>query len=426
MGLDNKKRDMTPYDMSRKPIKQFPPLLLLLWGAALVSTPGLKKNKIRMEGLKPPFLVYSTHQGFSDYYIVPRMLFPQRANYVSDMEGFAAFGNEAYRAGGCIGKRRYVPDVSVMVNIRYALKKLKQTVVIFPESRHCDAGITSTLPDNLGKLAKFLDVPLVVIYSHGCYLANPFWDEERGRKVRMESTAELLYTREELRNASADEIQRRVEEKLQYDEYDWQKENCIKINSSIRAEGLHLPLYQCRECGTKGKMRSSGTDLWCEKCGKRWTLTEDGDLLSSDAGEAYNIPEWYRNERKQVDEEIADGTYKGLDIPVRVDALPNEKGFVPLGSGRLRFDQAGFYLSIDEEQKKTENYEPLFFSTGKLESLQTEYNYKKRGKCIVLSTKDCCYYVYSEDESFIVTELEFAVERYHVLSRQSVRGKNRS
>ena len=141
MGLDNKERDMTPYDMSRKPIKQFPPLLLLLWGAAFALTPGLKKNKIRMEGLEPPFLVYSTHQGFSDYYIVPRMLFPQRANYVSDMEGFAAFGNEAYRAGGCIGKRRYVPDVSVMLNIRYALKELKQTVVIFPESRHCDAGI---------------------------------------------------------------------------------------------------------------------------------------------------------------------------------------------------------------------------------------------------------------------------------------------
>ena len=426
MGLDNKERDMTPYDMSRKPIKQFPPLLLLLWGAAFALTPGLKKNKIRMEGLEPPFLVYSTHQGFSDYYIVPRMLFPQRANYVSDMEGFAAFGNEAYRAGGCIGKRRYVPDVSVMLNIRYALKELKQTVVIFPESRHCDAGITSPLPDNLGKLAKFLDVPLVVIYSHGCYLANPFWDEDRRRNVRMESTAELLYTREELRNASAEEVQRRVEEKLQYDEYAWQKENGIKINFTERAEGLHLPLYKCKACGTKGKMRSGGADLWCEKCENRWTLTEDGDLVDFDSGETCNIPEWYRQERRQVEDEIAKGTYKNLDITVKVDALPNEKGFVPMGSGRLRFSREGFYLSIDEEQKKTENYEPLFFSIRKLESLQTEYNYRKRGKCIVLSTKDCCYYVYSEDEAFIVTELEFATERYHALSLQAVRDKNKN
>ena len=416
MGLDNKQKDMTPYDMSRKPVKQFPPLLLLLWGAALVSTPGLKKNKIRMEGLKPPFLVYSTHQGFSDYFIVPRMLFPHRANYVSDMEGFAAFGNAAYRAGGCIGKRRYVPDVSVMLNIRYALRQLKQTVVLFPESRHCDAGITSTLPDNLGKLAKFLDVPLVVIYSHGCYLANPFWDEERSRKVRMESTAELLYTREELRKASADEVQRLVEEKLQYDEYAWQKENGIKIDYAERAEGLHLPLYQCRSCGTKGKMRSRGADLWCDDCKKRWSLTADGDLADSDTGELYSISEWYRQERGQVEKEIEDGTYRELDIPVKVEALPNEKGFVPMGSGRLVYNSEGFYLYLEDQYAKKEDYTPLFFSNRKQESLQTEYNYKKRGKCIVLSTKNCCYYVYSEDENFIVTELEFAVEKYHSLS----------
>ncbi len=421
MGLDNKKRDMTPFDMSRKPVKQFTPLLLLLWGAALISTPGLKKNKIRMEGLKPPFLVYSTHQGFSDYYIVPRMLFPRRANYVSDMEGFAAFGNEAYRAGGCIGKRRYVPDVYVMLNIRYALKKLKQTVVLFPESRHCDAGVTSTLPDNLGKLAKFLDVPLVVIYSHGCYLANPFWDEERTRKVRMESTAELLFTREELRKASAEEVQRLVEEKLQYDEYAWQKESGVKIKDAARAEGLHLPLYQCRACGVKGKMRSGGADLWCEKCGSRWTLTEDGELRNHDTGEIQNIPAWYMQERKQVEEEIAEGTYKGLDIPVRVEALPNEKGFVPLGTGRLLFSHEGFYLSLDEERNKSADYRPIFFPSRKLESLQTEYNYRKHGKCIVLSTKDCCYYVYSDDESFIVTELEFAAERFHAISLKDAR-----
>ena len=125
--------------MKRRPVRQSPLLMPLYYAAAALSTPGMKKTKIRMKGLKPPFLVYSTHQGFLDYFIVPRMLFPHRSNYVSDMEGFAAYGIGPYRAGGCIGKRRYVADVSVLSNIRYALKVLKQPVVIFPESRHCDA-----------------------------------------------------------------------------------------------------------------------------------------------------------------------------------------------------------------------------------------------------------------------------------------------
>lgn len=416
MGLKNKKRDMTPYDMKRRPIKQPGLLLALLWGFSKLSTAGMKITKIRMEGLKPPFLAYSTHQGFSDYYIVPRMLYPHNCNYVSDMEGFAAFGNELYRAGGCIGKRRYVPDVSVLLNVRYALQKLKQGVVIFPESRHCDAGITSNLPKNLGRLAKFLDVPLVVIYSHGAYLANPFWDEGHTRKVKMESTAELLYTAEELRAASAEEIQRRVEEKLCYDEYAYQKERGIKIKEENRAEGLHLPLYQCRSCMAKGKMRSGKTALWCEACNKRWTLAEDGELEEEATKERYDVPSWYRWERGLVREAVEKGAYKGIDVQVTVEALPNEKGFVSLGTGRFCHNGEGFVLTLDEDEGITRDAFPLKIPNRALESVQTEYNYRGKGKCIVLSTRDCCYYAYSKAEEFLVTELEFAVEEINRFS----------
>lgn len=410
MGLVNKKKDMTPFDMTRRPVRQSPLLMPLYYAAAALSTPGMKKEKIRMKGLKPPFLVYSTHQGFLDYFIVPRMLFPHRSNYVSDMEGFAAYGIGPYRAGGCIGKRRYVADVSVLSNVRYALKVLKQPVVIFPESRHCDAGITSTLPKNLGRLAKYLDVPLVIIRSHGAYLANPFWDEEHRRNVKVESTAELVYTLGELRAAGADEIQRTVEEKLSYDEYAWQKEKGIKIRGNKRAQGLHLPLYRCASCKVKGKMCSSGTELRCEACGSSWTLTEEGDLRDNGSGRSISIPEWYRGEREEVDAAVKNGSYRGIDVAVYVEALPNEKGFVPLGTGRLIHNAEGFTLTLDNDPGITLDSFPLTVPNNRLESVQTEYDYKKRGKCVVLSTQNCCYYVYSKDESFLVTELEFAVE----------------
>jgi len=187
MGLINKKKDFTPFDLKRKPIKQPLIFLTLLWGAARAATAGMKVTKIRMEGLKPPFLVYSTHQGFSDYFIVPRMLFPHNCNYVSDMEGFAAFGNGPYRAGGCIGKRRYVPDVAVLANVRYALQKLKQGVVIFPESRHCDAGITSRMPKNLGRFVHNREGFLLTLDR--CVTELEFAVEELGRVSEARSRA---------------------------------------------------------------------------------------------------------------------------------------------------------------------------------------------------------------------------------------------
>lgn len=47
------------------------------------------------------------------------------------------------------------------------------------------------------------------------------------------------------------------------------------------------------------------------------------------------------------------------------------------------------------------------------ESVQTEYNYRNKGKCIVLSTTSCCYYLYSDDQSFEPTELQFIGEKLY-------------
>ena len=236
MSLKNRSKDMTPFDMARRPVKQNPFLMPLVWGVCYVMTKmqGLDRvRRIGMDGLKPPFLVIASHQGFSDYYIAPRALFPHRASYISDMEGFAAFGNELYRQIGCIGKRRYTADLSVVRNVRYALDVLGQPVVIFPESRHCDAGVTSTLPDNLGKLIKHLGVPVAVLTANGSYLANPFWDEERTRRTKLSADIEAVFTSDDVERLPEDEIQRIIADKLRYDEYAYQWENRISIKDTF-------------------------------------------------------------------------------------------------------------------------------------------------------------------------------------------------
>ena len=423
MSLINKRKDMTPFDMTERPVKQFLPLAWLLWGASYILTArfGMKAERIGMKGLKGPFLVLSTHQGFSDYFIAPRMLFPRRANYVSDMEGFANYGKLLYRLGGCIGKRRYVSDIAVVRNIRYALFTLKQPVVLFPESRHSDAGITSNLPKNLGKLAKSLQVPLVLLTAHGSYLANPFWDESHTRKTRMSARLELVYSSDDIKRLSASEIQKTIEEKMMYDEYKWQADNHIKIDYPKRAEGLHKPLYKCLHCNTEGAMASGSTKLWCTACDTSWHLNEWGQLIpEKPSSDSIHIPDWYIWEREQVKKELINDSYRGIDIPVTVEALPNENGFVSLGSGRLIHTLSGYTLHLDcpdsELVKNSPDSFPLVIPNKTLESTQTEYNYRGKGKAIVLSTKNCCYYIYSDAPDFPVTKLEFAVEEINKLN----------
>ena len=93
--LNNKKKDMTPFDMNKKPVKQYPFLLPLIWGGAWLMTRslGLKVEKAGMEKMKPPYLVLSTHQGFSDYYIAPLAWFPTKPTMWSVLKALPHSGN---------------------------------------------------------------------------------------------------------------------------------------------------------------------------------------------------------------------------------------------------------------------------------------------------------------------------------------------
>ena len=309
MGLKNRNNDMTPFDLNEKPAKQNPLLLPIIWGASYFMTRrfGLKIDRVNMKQVKPPYLVIATHQGFSDYCIGPLALFPHRAMYVSDVEGFAAFGKSLYRAIGCIGKRRYVADIRVMRHIRNAIKD-GQSVVIYPEARHSNIGITADLPKNLGSLVKYLDVPLVILSANGSYLANPFWNEEKTRKVPIRAKLQCVLDANQVRETAPEDIQKLIEDKLSYDEYDYQHKNHILISDADRAEGLERPLYQCIRCGAKYHMSTAGAELKCNSCGAVWSLSEDGWLVADD-GERIHPPKWYLKLQENVKEELGENCY---------------------------------------------------------------------------------------------------------------------
>lgn len=390
--------DVTPFDMKIPPKKQNPFLMPVIWsGSFLMTRKNHLKIKKNLRGVKPPFLVIAAHQGFSDYYIAPLALFPHRANYVSDMEGFAAFGEWLYRSIGCIGKRRFVSDVNVLINLKKCIQR-GSIVVVYPESRHCNAGTTSYLPGNMGKLAKYLNIPVVILSAHGSYLESPFWDEEYSRRAPIIAGLECLYTKEELQNTDVDTIQDRIAQALQYDEYAWQKEHQIHLKRN-RANGLHKVLYRCPHCNTNFTMTSDEKSISCQKCLAEWKLSPLGELENKN--ETRKITSWYQWERSCAIEEWNRGEKK-ITYSVHVEALPGSKGFIDFGSGLLELNDVAFVLTLGEYR--------LIFPHRIRESVQTEYNYKGKGMCIVLSTRDNCYYLYSEDVRFNPTWIQFVAE----------------
>lgn len=412
-----KKMITTPFDRHREPPKQNPFLMPLIWALCWLLTRSgrLVIRRERMKGLRPPFLVLGTHHAFMDFYITPLALFPHRANYVSELEGFENFGEWLYRQAGCLGTRKFVNDIALVKNIKRVIDR-RGILVLYPEARYANVGTSSELPESLGKLAKLLDVPLVAVNMHGNYLQSPIWNLKKRRGARLDTTITQLFTREELRGASVGEINTRVRGALAYDEYEWQRDNRIHIDDAFRAEGLELVLYHCPHCGALFEMRTRGAEIFCAGCGFRRRMTGLGELESvgvntpEEPAGFTHIPDWYEWQRRQVNAEIDEGRYF-LDTRVRVESLPNAKNFIDLGEGRLRHSPEGFALTVTgygEAGEKT-----LRFTPAAMPSLHTEYDYRGKGQCITLSTLDNTYFLFPLEPGFNATRIQFATEHIH-------------
>lgn len=408
--------DKKPFDRDRVPPKQnlflFP--LMLLICKILTSKNKLKIDKHNMEGIKPPFLVLGTHQSFTDFYVTPLCLAPYRANYISELEGFENFGEWIYRQVGCLGTRKFINDQALIKNIRKVIKR-KGIMVIYPEARYANVGTPSEIPLSVAKLVKLLKVPVVTVNMQGNYLMSPIWNLKERKSVKLHADVTCVLSTEDTKQQSVQDIHKILTESLDYDEYRYQRDNNMVIADDFRAEGLHLPLYKCICCGKEFKMITTGAEIKCDFCGVGFEMDELGTLhkkssqefLLSDKGDELYIPDWYDWERECVNEEIDAGEY-GLDIRVKIEALPNSFNFVDCGEGRLVHNLNGFDLTF--YNYRTDKMETLHFAPKSTISIHTEYDYRGKGQCVTLSTMDDTFFIYPLEDGFNATKIQFATE----------------
>lgn len=403
------------YKTSKYPIRQPLIIVFLIWILSRILMMGkkYKLEKIGMEGVKPPYMLLSNHMYFIDFELCSQLTWPHRVNNVVSIDGY-------YRRPwlmeliGAIGTRKFTTDIHLIKSIRKVLKR-GDILCMYPEARYSPCGTRSYLPDSLGQLIKMCKVPIVTVVHHGNHLLTPFWNYRKPRKVPMHTKMKLILTSEQIAEMTADEINAKLREELEYDEYRYQKENNIKITEPYRAEGLHKILYQCTHCMAESKMSSSGTELFCTECGKRWNLNEDGSLSALEGETEFShIPDWFEWEREQVRAEIQRGEYHFED-DVDVYSLPRCWKFEHLGNAKLVHDMnEGFVL---EGQYNGEKYriQRIPLANNSLH-IEYDYCYIKPFDCIDISTPTDSFYCYPKKEN-VVTKLAFATEELYTFHR---------
>ena len=414
------KKPFKRFDMARDPVRTKwylkPVTKLLSWPDMITHRPAIHFHRVDVP-LEPPYLLLCNHNAFMDFKVATQVIYPNSANYVVAIDGF--IGREwLLRAVGCICKRKFTNDTVLVRQLSKVIGN-RDIAVVYPEARYSLCGTTAVLPASLGKLCKMLDVPVVTLVCHGHHANSPFWNLH-DRKLRTEADYTLLLTQEEVRSLPAAEINSRIVEAFQYDDFAWQRDNKVRTTYAQRAEGLHKVLYKCPHCGKEFHMDSKNDILFCGKCGKKWQLDEYMQIKAVDGPTEFtHIPDWYEWERACVRAEVEAGTYDSGSLPVHVDSLPNSKKFVRLGNGVLRHDMTGFHVhGTDVDGDPFDMGIPV----PSLYSVHIEYEYLgKYGDCVDLNTLTDTWYTYPEAPcQFSVTKMALATEELYFAYRRSI------
>ena len=408
--------DTERFDMSRPPIKQQMHLMPLVWaGSYVMKWIHLGRlKKVGMKGVKPPYLLLLNHNAFYDFYIMSAAISPHRGYFPAAVDDYIGREN-LLRQLGTIPKRKFTADISLLRQCKKLLGE-GSIVGLYAEARYSLCGVTELIPDAVGQLAKRMGVPVVTLKVCGHHIYAPFWGNERRRWVMpVEAVMTRIYTPEELQAATADEVNAKIREYLYNDDFRWQSEKRVRISYKKRAEGLHKVLYQCPHCMQEYKMDSKGAKVFCNACGKSWTLTEYGEL-EADSGETeFQFPtDWYQWERERVREEVRAGKYR-FDCAVDVNDLPNSKGFVHMGHGRLVHDMEGFRLEGVREYDGEPFHMALPAAAQIAVHVEYSYRFGNHRDCIDLNTLEDTWYVFPEGQEFSVTKVSLATEEIYKL-----------
>ena len=383
--------------------------ILDLWPTQFTYTAhGMEKL-----GNKEPCLILMNHSCFIDLKIASRIFFPRRYGIVCTSDGFVGpFMELLMRLLGCIPTQKFVSDVGLIRDMEYLLKKKKTSVLMYPEASYSFDGTATPLPRKMGVLLKKLNVPVVTVITQGAFARDPLYNSLQKRKVKVSAQVTYLLSPEQIKNMSVAELDTALDKAFSFDNFRDQQENGIVISEPFRADGLNRILYKCPHCGTEGKTEGKGIMLTCKNCGKVYELTEQGFLRATDGDSAFtHVPDWYRWQRQQVQQQLLEGTYK-LDVPVRIGMMVDYRAIYMVGEGRLVHDENGFQLTGCDGK--------LSYTQGPMAcyGLYADYYWYEIGDMICIGNRDALYYCFPQDGGDVVAKTRLAQEELYKLKKR--------
>ncbi len=303
------------------------------------ARPGKDKN---------PFVLISNHASRVDYLYTAPACLPKRLNYVVGYnEFFRSHLKFIFGLAQAIPKRNFTPDIHTIKEVKRIINA-GGNVCFMPEGMSSISGGNQPCALGGGKLLKNLGVTVYYTKIKGGYMTNTkhCLDERPGK---IEITVDKLFTPEDLRAMTADEIQEKMNRELYHDDYLWNLEARVKFKGNGEmAKNLGDMLYLCPKCGALHSMKTEGNIIRCSECGNGAEVNEYYDLipLDKECVIPQTIHHWYKLEREKAREEVKNPDFI-FSEHVKLGTLPkykyleNQETSVITGEGTLTLSRDG-------------------------------------------------------------------------------------
>lgn len=248
-----------------------------------------------------------------------------------------------------ITKKQYFADYQCIKSIKKYLDA-GISVLICPEGKVSADGVTGAILPSIARLVQWLGYPVGVIKMRGASLARPKWayNLRMIRRGKVLTDCNMLFTKEDVKTLSKEEILQKITDALAHNEHKWQIENGVKFKGRHYAEGLERLLYYCPKCRSEFTMTSKESHLTCQKCGNDVVYTYDGQLEPvGDSVSLKRIDLWYAVQKGLVAQEVKSDDFCISD---KVNLfVENEKnnGYRFVASGVMTLDKQNLSFHTD-------------------------------------------------------------------------------
>jgi len=189
----------------------------------------------------------------------------------------------------------------------------------------------------------------------------PHW-RKGFRCGRIRATFRNLFSEDDIKSMSIDEINAAIDARLSGDEGALPVKKPFKTLGKKRlAEGLHQILYYCPKCDMEFTMTSEGNTLRCTACGNEVTMDREAKLTPAPGSFAEEeIPLWYREQVRRVMKSVsADMEPIVESVRVRTPSSEPGGGMVENGSGTMRIDPEGWHFDGEISGEKISRFFPV-------------------------------------------------------------------